>query len=82
MEKQKGKLVLVTGPSGVSKSTMIGHIIQIMANKGMTAIYLTPDTTRKRRTENEDKNCITEEEFDENARQGLYYNVTNNNGVR
>lgn len=78
------KFLLITGPSGVGKTTIINHLKKIDSN----FVYIMPYTTRKLRDSEHDKISISKEQM-ENLRKngkllavnkiyGIYYGTPKN----
>jgi guanylate kinase len=69
-EKKKGKVVIVSGPSGVGKSTICGEVIKRLDN-----IYLSVSVTTRPKSEAEvdgqDYWFITEQEFQDRIQKNL-----------
>lgn len=76
---KKGRFLLISGPSGVGKSTVISYLKQLDSN----FIYVTPYTTRKLRPGEQDKVSISIEQMHDldrasklltiNKIYGIYY---------
>ena len=70
IEKKKGKVVIVSGPSGVGKSTICKEVVKRLDN-----IYLSVSVTTRPKSEAEvdgqDYRCISEQEFQERIDKGL-----------
>ena len=76
---EKGKLIVISGPSGVGKGTICNNIIN-----GLNAIYSISTTTRPPRQDEvngKDYYFITKDEFENKIKEGdfLEYNIYNNN---
>jgi len=69
-KSRKGKVVIVSGPSGVGKSTICKHVVKQLNN-----IYLSVSVTTRPKSEKEadgdDYWFISEEEFQERINKGL-----------
>jgi guanylate kinase len=70
IENRKGKVVIVSGPSGVGKSTICEEVVKRLNN-----VYLSVSVTTRPRSENEvdgqDYWFISEQEFQERIDKGL-----------
>jgi len=69
-KNKKGKVVIVSGPSGVGKSTICKEVVKRMDN-----VYLSVSVTTRAKSESEvdgrDYWFISEQEFQERIRKGL-----------
>jgi len=69
-KNKKGKVVIVSGPSGVGKSTICKEVVKRMDN-----VYLSVSVTTRAKSESEvdgrDYWFISEQEFQERRRKGL-----------
>jgi guanylate kinase len=66
-----GNFLLLCGPSGVGKSTIIRHLKEI----DKRFIYISPDTTRELRENEIDKFHVTKDLLEKNQKAGLYAHV-------
>lgn len=73
----QSKFLLLMGPSGTGKSTIIGHLKRLDSR----FVYITPLTTRPLRENEQDKMHVTLEEIEALDREGKLLTINNIYGI-
>ncbi len=80
-QKEKGLLVVVSGPSGAGKDTIVNELMKKKETKAWVSISMTSREPRGSEENGKDYFFVTKEEFEENIKQGnfLEYATYNDN---